>query len=327
MKNNDATRGGIAVAASIIASLAHGQSPANEPGARPIRIIVAFTPGGQPDITARLIGAKLTDRLKQQVVVDNRPGAGGTIGTRIAAEATPDGHTLISVSASHVISPVIRAKLPYDTLKDFAGITMTASACYVLVVAPSSPARTAQELIALAKAKPGQLTFGSAGTGSGTHFAAELLNQQTRIDTLHVPYKGIPEALTDTLTGRIHYFLAPLAASSQIVRDGKLRALGVTALKRVEVLPDVPTLAESVAPGFRWDSWAGILAPAKTPRAVIDTLNAEIIRALNEPDLQQRFRALGSEPVWSTPAQFDKFVAEQHALVAALARKAGIKAQ
>jgi tripartite-type tricarboxylate transporter receptor subunit TctC len=319
---------GFGVALSVVATQqALAQTTSTEPSSRPIRIVVAFTPGGQPDITARLIGARLTERLKQQVVVDNRPGGGGLVGTKIVADATPDGHTLLSVSASHVIAPAVRAKLPYDTLKDFAGVSLTASACYVLVVPTTSPARTAQELVALARAKPGQLAFGSAGTGSGTHFAAELFKQQTGIDTLHVPYKGIPEAMTDTLTGRIQYFLAPLASSSALVRDGKLRALGVTSTKRVEVLPDVPTIAESILPGFRWDSWAAILAPAKTPRTIIDRLNAEIVRALNEPDLQQRFRALGAEPIPSTPSQADKFVAEQHAVVMELARKAGIKAQ
>lgn len=315
------------VASTLPTPRAIAQPLALDASLRSIRIVVAFTPGGQPDITARLIGTKLTERLKQQVVVDNRPGGGGLVGTKIVADATPDGHTLLSVSASHVISPAIRAKLPYDTLKDFSGVSLTASACYVLVVPMTSPARSAQDLIPLAKAKPGQLAFGSAGAGSGTHFAAELFKQQTGIDTLHVPYKGIPEAMTDTLTGRIQYFLAPLAASSSLVREGKLRALGVTSVKRVDVLPDVPTIAESTLPGFRWDSWAAILAPAKTPRTVIDRLNTEIVRALNEPDLQQRFRALGTEPIPSTPAQAYKFIAEQHATVMALARKADIRAQ
>lgn len=294
---------------------------------RPLRIVVGFTPGGQPDITARLLGARLTEFFRQQVVIDNRPGAGGVIGTKIVAEATPDGHTLLSVSASHVISPALRAKLPYDTLKDFAGVSTTASSCYVLVVAPSSPLRNAQELIALAKAKPGQLTYASAGAGSGTHFAAELLRQNAGIDAVHVPYKGIPEALTDTITGRVQYFLAPIGSASQIIRDGKLKPLGVTSLSRAEVLPDVPPLAEAGFPGFRWDAWAGILVPAKTPRAVVDKLNGEVLRALAEPSIQQRLRAIGLDPMPSTPTQFDKLVAEQYAMVSALAKKAGIPAQ
>lgn len=294
---------------------------------RPLRIVVGFTPGGQPDITARLVGARLAEFLRQQVVIDNRPGAGGVIGTRIVAEATPDGHTLLSVSASHVISPALRAKLPYDTLKDFAGISTTASSCYVLVVAPTSPVRSAQDLIALARAKPGQLTFGSAGTGSGTHFAGELLRQNAGIDVVHVPYKGIPEALTDTITGRVQYFLAPIGSAAQIIRDGKLRPLGVTSLARAEILPDVPALAEAGFPGFRWDAWAGLLLPARTPRALVEKLNAEVVRALGEPGVQQRLRAIGLEPLPSTPAQFDKLLAEQYAMVAGLAKKAGIQPQ
>jgi tripartite-type tricarboxylate transporter receptor subunit TctC len=294
---------------------------------RPIRIVIGFTPGGQPDITTRLIGAKLTDWLKQQVVVDNRPGGGGVVGTKIVADAAADGYTLLAVSSAHVISPAIRTKLPYDTLKDFAGISMTASACYVLVVGPAFPARSAQELVALAKAKPGQLAFSSAGPGSGTHFAAELFQQISGIEALHVPYKGIPEAMTDAMTGRVQFFLAPLASASPLVKEGKLRGLGVTSPKRVAVLPDVPTLDESGLSGFRWDSWAGILAPAKTPRPIIDKLNREIVRALEQPDIRDRFRALGSEPAPSTPEQFDKFLREQYAVVVGIAKKAGIKAQ
>ena len=294
---------------------------------RPIRIVIGFTPGGQPDITSRLLAAKISESLKQQIVIDNRPGGGGVIGTKIVAEATPDGHTLLAVSSSHVISPALRANLPYDTLKDFAGITMTAAACYVLVVGPSFPARSVQELIAMAKAKPGQLAYSSAGSGSGTHFAAELFNQLAGVDALHVPYKGIPEAMTDAMTGRVQYFLAPLASSSQIVKDGKLRGLAVTSQRRVATLPDVPTLAESSLPGFRWDSWAGVLAPVKTPRAVIEKLNAEFVRALDSPDIKERFRAIGSEPTPTRPEQFDKFIREQHAIVVKIAAKAGIKAQ
>jgi tripartite-type tricarboxylate transporter receptor subunit TctC len=308
----------------------YAAQPSNEAAnfpSRPIRIVIGFTPGGQPDITSRLLAAKISESLKQQIVIDNRPGGGGVIGTKIVAEATPDGHTLLAVSSSHVISPAIRAKLPYDTLRDFAGITQTAAACYVLVVGPSLPARSVQELVALAKAKPGQLAYSSAGPGSGTHFAAELFNQIAGIEALHVPYKGIPEAMTDAMTGRVQYFLAPLASSSPLVRDGKLRALGVTSRKRVTLLPDVPTLDESSLPGFRWDSWAGVLAPVKTPRAIIDKLNAEFVRALELPDIKERFRALGSEPTPMSPAQFDKFVREQHAIVVDVAKKSGIKAQ
>jgi tripartite-type tricarboxylate transporter receptor subunit TctC len=314
----------------LAVSHAHAAQPASDAAgypSRPIRIVIGFTPGGQPDITARLIGTKLTETFKQQVVIDNRPGGGGVIGTKIVADATPDGHTLLAVSSAHVISPAIRTNLPYDTLKDFAGVSMTAAACYVLVVGPSFPARTVQDLIATAKAKPGQLAFSSAGAGSGTHFAAELFMQIADIKSLHVPYKGIPEAMTDAMTGRVQFFMAPLASASPLVKEGKLRGLAVSSSKRVAVLPDVPTLAESGLTGFRWDSWAGVLAPVKTPRSIIVKLNREIVRTLELADIRERFRALGTEPMPTRPEEFDQFVREQHAIVLDIARKAGIKAQ
>ena len=294
---------------------------------RPIRIVVGFTPGGQPDITARLIAAKLTEKFAQQVVVDNRPGAGGTIGTKIVADATPDGHTLLSVSPSHAISPAIYARLPYDTRRDFSGITTTATASYVLVVPNSLPVKSVQELLALARAKPGQLNFSSAGSGSGTHFAAELLKSTAQLDVVHVPYKGIPEALTDTMTGRVQFFMTPPATLGTLVKDGKIRALAVTGTKRTSSYPDLPTIAESGVPGFSWETWAGILAPSKTPRAVIDKLNREIVATLALPDIQNRFITMGSEPAPSTPAAFDKLVDTEITRVLELARKAGIKPQ
>jgi tripartite-type tricarboxylate transporter receptor subunit TctC len=294
---------------------------------RPIRIVIGFTPGGQPDIYARLIAAKLTESLHQQVVVDNRPGAGGVIGTQLVADASPDGHTLLSVSSAHAISPAVRAKLPYDTLEDFAGITMTATATYLLVVPPALGVRTVQEFIALAKAKPGQLNFSSAGTGSGTHFAGEMLKQSANIDVVHVPYKGIPESLTDAVAGRVQFTMAPIASSVTLVKEGRLRALGVSSKRRSRIYPDIPTIGESGLPGFEWDSWGGLLAPAKTPRSIINKLNREVTRILLLPDVEQRLRALGAEPVPTTPAQLDKFIAEQVRVIAQLAKKAGIEPQ
>ena len=294
---------------------------------RPIRIVVGFTPGGQPDITARAIAVKLTEVLGQQVVVDNRPGAGGTLGTKIVAEANPDGHTLLSVSASHAIQPAVYEKLPYDTLRDFAGITMTATSSYMLVVPVSLPVKSVQDLIALAKAKPGQLNFASAGNGSGTHFAGELLKSTAQLDVVHVPYKGIPEALTDTIAGRVQFFMTPPVTLGTMLKDGKVRALGVTGRKRVRSYPDVPTVSEAGISGFVWESWAGILAPARTPREIVNKLNQEIAAILKMPDIQQRFVGLGTEPTPSTPAEFDKLVASELKRVAELARKAGIKPQ
>ena len=294
---------------------------------RPIRIVIGFTPGGQPDITARVIAVKLTESLGQQVVVDNRPGAGGTLGARIVAEATTDGHTLLSVSSSHSISPSVYAKLPYDTRRDFAGITTTVTAPYLLIVPASLPAKSMQDLLALARAKPGQLNFGSAGSGSGTHFAGELLKSSAQLDVVHVPYKGIPEALTDTIAGRVQFFMTPSATLGTLVRDGKVRALAVTGRQRLRSYPDVPTIAESGVPGVLWETWAGILAPAKTPRSIVDKLNREITATLRMPDVHQRFSALDAEPAPTTPQEFDKLVASELVRVSALAQKAGIKPQ
>jgi tripartite-type tricarboxylate transporter receptor subunit TctC len=221
----------------------------------------------------------------------------------------------------------VYAKLPYDTRRDFSGITTTATASYMLVVPVSLPVKSVQELLALARAKPGQLNFSSAGSGSGTHFAAELLKSTAQLDVVHVPYKGIPEALTDTMTGRVQFFMTPPATLGTLVKDGKVRALGVTGLKRTRSYPDVPTIAESGVPGFSWETWAGILAPSKTPRTVIDKLNREITAILALSDTQNRFTAMGAEPAPSTPAVFDKLIDTEITRVAELARKAGIKPQ
>lgn len=301
------------------------QSPEAAFPSRPIRMVVGFTPGGQPDIVARLLAPKLYEALGQQLVVDNRPGAGGVVATKIVADANPDGYTLLSVSSSHVAIPAVRANLPYDAVRDFAGITQLSTASYLLVVPVSLAAKTPAELIALAKAKPGALNYGSGGTGSGSHFAAEVFKHATGIDAVHVPYRGIPEALTDLISGRLQFFMSPLASAVALVRDGRIRALGITAKKRVPVYAEVPTLAEAGLPGYEWTSWSALLAPAKTPRPIVERLNREIVRALNQPEMQQRLIAIGTEAAPTTPAELDKMIAEQVALTAKLARQAGIK--
>ena len=308
------------------ASLAGNDGAAGFPG-RPIRIVVGFTPGGVPDVTARLIAQKLTESWKQQVVVDNRAGAGGTIAAQIVANANPDGYTLLSVSNAHAVGPAIYAKLPYDTLKDFAGITMTASGPALLLVAPALGVKSAKDLIALAKAKPGQLNFSSAGVGSGTHFGAELFKNMAGIDVVHVPFKGIPEAITETMTGRVQFFLSPLASAINLVKEGRVPAVGVTSIKRISQMPDLPTVAESGLPGYRWDFWYGLLAPAKTPHAIIARLNGEITGILNQSDVRTRWIALGAEPAPTTPAQFDKLIADDIAALTKLARAGNIKAE
>jgi tripartite-type tricarboxylate transporter receptor subunit TctC len=308
------------------AALAQKTDPAAGFPTRPIRIVVPFTPGGQPDIFSRLIGQKMTEALGHQIVVDNRPGAGGMIGSRIVAEANPDGYTLLSISAAHTILPSVR-KLPFDTRRDFAGISMAYNAAYLLVVPPALGVKTMQQLIALAKAKPGQLNMASAGSGSGTHFAGEMFKAASGVEVVHVPFKGIPEATTDIMAGRVQLFMAPLASSVPLVRDGKLRALGISSPKRASVLPDVPTIAEAGLPGFRWDSWGAIFAPAKAPRPIINRLNREVTAALGHSDVQKQMRALGAEPAPTTPAELDRFVANELAVVAKLAKTAGITPQ
>lgn len=305
---------------------AQGKKAALDFPTRPIRIVVGFTPGGQPDIFSRMIGVKLGEALGQPVVVDNRPGAGSAIGTKIVADATPDGHTLLCVSASHVISPAVR-KLNYDPIRDFSGITQMYNASYLLVAAPGLGVKSVRDLITMAKAKPGALNFSSAGTGSGTHFAGEVFKDAAKIDVVHVPYKGIPEAMNDTMTNRVQFFMAPLASSAALVREGRLVALGVTSLKRVTIYPDIPTVAESGLPGFVFDSWGGLLAPSKTPRAIITRLNREVTAVLNAADIRQRMRALGAEPAPTTPEAFDKQIARELAVIGAIARRAGIKPQ
>jgi tripartite-type tricarboxylate transporter receptor subunit TctC len=323
---------GLAAAACLIpvypsASFAQRADEAAGFPSRPIRIVVGFGAGGLPDIYARMIAPKLAEALQQQVIVDNRPSAGGVIATQIVADASPDGYTLLSASPSHVILPAIRSKLPYNTLKDFAGITLTAATSYMLVVPPTLGVKTVQELIVLAKARPGQLNFSSAGIASGTHFAGEMLKQYANIEVIHVPYKGIAEALTDIVAGRVQFTVSSIPSSVTLVKDGRLRALAVTSKKRVSLYPDIPTMVESGMPGYQWDSWSGVFAPAKTPRAIVNKLNREITRAFGLPEIQERLRALGAEPAPTTPAELDRFIAEQLPKIAALAKKAGIEQQ
>lgn len=317
------------VASAICGSLAHAQraDDAARYPTRPVRVVIGFTPGGQPDIIARLLAPKLTAALGQQFVIDNRPGAGGITATKIVVDAQPDGYTIYGSSSAIAIAPAVFAKLPYDTVKDIIGISSAYSAAYLLAVSPSLGVKTVQEFVALAKAKPGALNFSSAGNGSGTHFAGEMVKQATQIDVVHVPYKGIPEALNDTVGGRVQFTLAPLGASVGLVREGRLRALAVTGEKRVAIYPDFPTMAESGYPGFRWDSWGAFYGPAKMPRALVNTLNREIGRALNEADIQQKMSALGMEPAPSTPEALDKLLAQQIALTQRLAKQAGIVAR
>ena len=320
---------GIAAVASLawLATNAHAQQHAGDYPHKPIRIIVGFTPGGGPDITARFIAQKLTEAWKQQVIVDNRPGAGGTVGANLVANANPDGYTLLSVSPAHAVAAAIYARLPYDTKKDIAGITQTAVSKYVLVAAPALGAKTLKEFFAAAKARPGQLNFSSAGVGSGSHFAAEQFKAAAAINIVHVPFKGIPEALTETISGRVHLFMAPIANAINMVKEGRVVGLGVSSLQRDALLPDMPSLAEAGLPGFHADLWFGMLASSQTPKPVIAKLNSEIRRILGDAEVKQRWLPIGLEPRPTSPGEFDKIVADEITAFTKIARMANIKAE
>jgi len=294
---------------------------------RPLRIVVGFTPGGGPDITARHIAQRLGESLKQAVIVENRPGAGGTVAAGTVARAPADGYTLLSVSSAHAAAAAIYSKLAYDTLKDLAGITQTATSKYVLVVAPSLGVRSVADLIAAARARPGQINFSSAGVGSGTHFAGEIFKAMAAIDVVHVPFKGIPDALGETVAGRVQFFMAPIANAVSLVRDGRLVGLGVSSKARDPLLPELPTIDEAGVPGYEQELWFGLLGPAGMPRPVLARLNTEISRILADADTKARWAPIGIEPRPTTPQEFDRLVASEIALYTKIARAANITAQ
>ena len=311
------------VAAWFCVPLAMGQGYPS----KPVHVIVPFTAGSATDILARTFGQKLSEMWGQPVVVDNRPGAGGTIGAGIVAKSAPDGYTLLVHSAAYAYNPSIYSGLSYDTATDFVEIVPLAGQPNVLIVAPSLGVKSVKELIALAKQKPGQLNVGSAGTGSGTHINAEKFKLAAGIDVVHVPYKGTPEALNDTMAGRVSYFFSPISAALPNVREGKLVALGVSTSKRSSALPDVPTIAEAALPGFDYNLWVGLFAPAGTPPDVVDKINKDVDRVLQLPDVKERLASLGAEAMPMTPAEFKKFVQTEIAESAKVIKAAGIKAQ
>jgi len=291
---------------------------------KPIRIVIGFSAGSSVDLSARLIATKLAETWKQPVVADNRPGAGGAIAGQIVAKANPDGHTLISVSSAHVILPALSSKPPYD-LRDFAGITTTIVVPSVLVVSPTLGVKSVKDLIAMAKAKPGELMFSSGGVGSSTHFGAELFKSYAALDVRHVPFKGIPDALTEAMVGRVHFTMSPMASVLPLAKSGKVIALAITPAKRNAAMPDVPTLAEAGVPGYRWETWFGLLAPVKTPRAIVSKLNQEITRILVLADIKQRWDAMGADALPLSPDAFDKYIAEQGRVVGKLAKASNIR--
>lgn len=294
---------------------------------KPIRVIVPYAPGGGTDTTARILAQKLTDKWGQSVVVDNRPGAAGIIGSDIVAKAALDGYTLLVVAGAHAINPSLYAKLPYDTVKDFAPAAFLVTAPNILVVNPSIPATSVKELIALAKAKPGQLNFGSGGVGQTPHLAGELFKSMAEVDMNHIPYKGGAPATADLIGGRISVMFGGMVLTLPHVKAGRLRALATTGARRSKAVPDLPTIAEAGLPGYEADEWFGAFAPAGTPRDIVQTLNAGIRGILSVPDAQQQFAGLGAEVVDMEVREFSDFVKKQIAKWAKVVKDANIRAE
>jgi tripartite-type tricarboxylate transporter receptor subunit TctC len=291
---------------------------------RAVRLLVGFPPGGPIDIQARLIAQKLSERLKQAVVVENRPGADGVLATNALATAEPDGHTLILVSIGFATVPSLNKKLPYDPEKDFAPVVYTAAGSMVLVANPTLPAKTISELLALARSRPGQINYGSAGIASSNHLGVELLARSAGVRMNHVPYKGAAPATTDLLSGQIDIMLNPISNALPHMATGKLRALGVSTAKRAAAAPDVPAIAETV-PGFDVTLWSGIFAPARTPPQVVALLNREIDAILVSQEMRGSLAKYGFEPVGGTPDEFGRFVHNELSKWGAVVQEAGIK--
>jgi tripartite-type tricarboxylate transporter receptor subunit TctC len=295
---------------------------------RPIRIIAQFQPGTSTDILARVIGARLTDAWGQQVVVDNRPGAGGLVGTELGAKAAPDGYTLtMAVSSGFGINPTLYAKLPYDVLRDFAPITNIALTPQTLVANPGFGAKSVKDLIALAKSKPGQLNYASLGAGSTSHLTMEMFRSAAGITLNHIPYKGSPAAHAELFSGQIPMMFDAIPAVLPHVKSGRLRGLAIGSARRSTFLPDVPTVAESGFPGFEAVGWIGIAAPSKTPPAVLDKLNAEIRRIINTPEMKERLAALAFTPVGDSRDEFGRFIKSEIARWGKAVRESGAKAE
>jgi tripartite-type tricarboxylate transporter receptor subunit TctC len=293
---------------------------------KPIRFVVPFAPGGSTDLLARMLSRHLTESLGQPVVVDNRAGAGGVIGAEIASRAPADGYTIVLGSPGPLtINPNLLARVPYDTLRDFAPIALATISPFTLVVHPSTPAQSVKELLALARAKPGQLNYGSAGNGSVGHFSAEQFKALARVDLVHVPYKGAGPAVGDLLGGRLNLMFENLPTIIPYVRSGKLRMLAVGTKARSALVPEVPTIAESGVPGYESSTAFGVLAPAKTPAAIVSRLNREIVAALKSPEMKERLTNQGLEAVGGTPQQYAAHLKEELAKYGRLVKAAGIK--
>jgi tripartite-type tricarboxylate transporter receptor subunit TctC len=320
-------RGKYLIVAAMLAAATGATAAAATFPARPVRMIVPLAPGGGSDIVARIAAAALGDAWGQSIVVDNRPGAGSVVGTAIAAKALPDGHTLLVSSSSLAISPALYKELPYDLRRDFAPVTLLASQPSALAVHVSVPAASARELIALAKAQPGRLAYGSAGPGSATHLGSELFRIAGGIELLHLPYKSAGLATNALLSGEAQVLLTNMASVLPHIKGGRLRVLGVTSLKRSPLAPDVPTVAESGLPKFEYLTWYGMVVPAGTPRPVVDVIARDTSRALRAPAFLDRFTQQGLDLLVTSPVEFGRFLDAELQRWDAVVRKAGIKAE
>jgi tripartite-type tricarboxylate transporter receptor subunit TctC len=312
---------------TAVAVLASTACPAQKYPDRPVRVLVPFPAAGGTDILARLFLQKVSERLGANFVIDNRAGAGGTIGTEIVAKAPPDGYTILVCSSSHTINPSVYKKLGYDPIRDFAPVTMLASGPGLLVVHPSVPARNVKELIAFAKSKPGQLIYASAGNGTPPHLAAELFKSMAGIDMVHIPYKGNVPAFVDLISGAVQVSFPTITSGLPQVRAGKLRGLGVTSKERSSVMPEVPTIAESGLPGYESTTWYGMLAPAGTPATIVRTLHDQMVAVLKLEDIREKLLVQGLEPVGNTPTEFSSIIASELTKWRKVVAAAGMKAE
>ncbi len=294
--------------------------------AKAVRLIAPSSPGSGVDIVARFLAQKLGEQLKQQVVVENRAGAGANLGAEIAAKAPPDGYTLFMGTPAHTINPSLYRRLNYDVVRDFAPVSLVTVGQYVVVVHPSLPVKTIPQLIGLARAQPGQLNYGSGGPGNATHLAVELFRTMAKVNVVHVPYKGSGPALTDVIGGQVQFMFSNLTAALPHMKSGKLRALAVTGEKRTPIVPDLPTVAEAALPGYSVTSWYGLLAPAGTPQDIVSRLNSETMRAMRAPEMKDRLAAEGADPMPSTPAELASLIKTEIAKWAGVVKQAGIAA-
>jgi len=312
----------LALTLSLVSTLAVAQAWPS----KPIKYIVPFAPGGTTDILGRTIADKLSIALGQPVVIENKPGAGGGLGAEFVAKAAPDGYTIMGGTIStHAINASLYKDLPYDPVKNFVPITLIARVPNMLVINPNVPAKNVQELVALLKANPGKYTFASSGNGTSQHLSGELFKIQAGVDMQHIPYKGSPPALQDVMGGQVTMTFDNITTAWPLAKDGKLRAVAVTTAKRSSIAPDVPTLAEAGLPGYEIGSWQGVFAPAGTPPEIVKRLNAEIVKIINSPDVQQRLSTLGAEPAPNTPEEFAAMVKLEVVKWADVVKKSGAK--